>query len=155
AKGLVADLVAANLREHRAFAVDCCGDLRIGGAAGQERTVRVDDPFGGEPVQELALREGAVATSGIGRRCWIGADGRVAHHILDPASGEPAFTGVVQATAMAPTALLAEVYAKTALLAGPDRAASRLPHGGVIVRDDGGVEVFAAERPLQLLGVPA
>ncbi len=150
AKGLLADLLAATLRDRRSFAVDCCGDIRIGGAAGRDRLVLIGDPFGGEqPVHELRLSEGAVATSGIGRRCWAGPDGRLAHHILDPLSGEPAFTGVVQATAIASTALLAETHAKAALLAGPERAADRLPHGGVLVLDDGRVEIVGAGRPLQ------
>jgi thiamine biosynthesis lipoprotein len=148
AKGLLADLVADQLREHPAYAVDCCGDIRIGGRAGLQRRVRVDDPFGGSPLHELKLREGAVATSGIGRRCWVGADGRAAHHILDPASGEPAFTGVVQVTALAPAALLAETYAKAALLAGPKSAERWLPHGGVVVRDSGEVDLIAAAQPL-------
>lgn len=153
AKGLVADLAAEELRGHRTYAVDCCGDIRIGGCAGLERRVRVDDPFGGGPVHELKLGEGAVATSGIGRRCWVAPDGGGAHHILDPASGEPAFTGIVQATALAPTALLAEVYAKAALLAGPKRADEWLPHGGVVIRDGGEVDVIPAEQPLTELAV--
>ena len=73
-------------------------------------------------VFELSRR--AVATSGIGRRSWLGPDGRPAHHLLDPATGRPAFTGVVQATALAPTAVEAEWRAKAAVLAGPDRAAA-------------------------------
>lgn len=146
AKGLLADLLAAELADHLAYAVDCCGDVRIGGSAGLERRVLVDDPFGGEPIDELRLREGAVATSGIGQRCWIGPDGRPAHHLLDPSSGRPAFTGIVQATALAPTALLAETRAKAALLSGPDGAAAWLPQGGVLVLDDGEVEVVAAGR---------
>lgn len=148
AKGLLADLVAAELAEHPTYAVDCCGDIRIGGSSGQERTVRIDNPFGGAPIDELRLREGAVATSGISRRCWVGADGRAAHHVLDPSSGQPAFTGVVQVTALAPSALLAEVYAKAALLSGPERAPERLPHGGVVVRDGGEVFFVGVERPL-------
>ena len=47
------------------------------------------------------------------------------------------FTGVVQATALAPTAAQAEVLAKAAVLSGPARAAEWLRHGGVIVSDDG------------------
>jgi len=31
-------------------------------------------------------------------------DARPAHHLLDPRTGRPAYTGVVQATALAPTA---------------------------------------------------
>jgi thiamine biosynthesis lipoprotein len=146
AKGLLADLVATTLSEQRTYAVDCCGDLRLGGTAGQERRVLVDDPFGGKPLHDLSMGDGAVATSGIGRRCWIGFNGKPAHHILDPGSGEPAFTGIVQATACAPTALLAEIYAKSALLSGPERAAEWLPHGGVLVLDEGTVEVVPPTR---------
>ena len=142
AKGLLADLLADELGGRPAFGIDCCGDVRVGGREGLARRILVDDPFGGPAVHELTLRDGAAATSGIGRRCWRRADGRPAHHLLDPASGEPAFTGIVQATALAPSALMAEVYAKSALLAGPDRAPEWLPHGGVLVYDGGAAEVF-------------
>src|SRR5262249_21167482 len=131
AKGLFADLLAAGL--DGTFAIDCGGDLRIGGAP---REIHVADPFGGPPLPTFPLAAAGVATSGIGRRSWIGPDGRPAHHLLDPASGRPAFTGVVQATAIAPTALEAEVRAKAAVLAGPERAASWLAHGGAVVFDD-------------------
>jgi FAD:protein FMN transferase len=154
AKGLVADLVAAELRDHLTYAVDCCGDIRLGGSAEKERRILVDDPFGRGPIHELKLRGGAVATSGIGRRCWVEA-GVAAHHILDPATGEPAFTGIVQATALAPSAFLAEVYAKAALLVGPERAEDWLPHGGVVVRDDKAVEAIAVRQPLSEAAVAA
>jgi thiamine biosynthesis lipoprotein len=148
AKGLVADLVGAELGGRRAYAVDCCGDIRIGGTAGLQRPVLVGDPFGGDPIHELALSAGAVATTGIGRRRWIGPAGKAAHHLLDPRSGKPAFTGIAQATAIAPSGVLAEVYAKAALLSGPAGAAAWLPHGGVIVDDGGAVEQVQAGRPL-------
>ncbi len=77
-----------------------------------------------------------MATSGIGRRSWLGPDRRPAHHLLDPATGAPAFTGVVQATALAPTAVEAEWRAKAAVLSGPERAGDWLAHGGVVVLDD-------------------
>jgi thiamine biosynthesis lipoprotein len=148
AKGMVADLIADRVQGRRAFAVDCCGDVRIGGTAGQKRVVRVADPFGGEPVHELALSVGALATTGITRRQWVGDDGKQAHHLLDPRSGRPAFTGVTQVTAIAPLGVLAETYAKAALLSGPAGAAAWLPHGGVIVLDDGEVELVGAARAL-------
>ena len=143
----------ASLREQRTYAVDCCGDIRIGGSAGQERAVLVDDPFGGGPVHELRLRDGAVATSGIGRRCWIGADGgcrpphprprqrRAGVHRHRPGdrprAHRPAGRGLREG--------------RPALRARPRR--EWLPHGGVIVRDGGEVEVVAAERPLPQLAV--
>ena len=109
AKGLFADLIAERMRG--SFAVDCGGDLRFGGAP---RRLEVTDPFGGSPLHVFEVRDGAVATSGIGRRSWLDARGRPAHHLLDPATGRPAFTGVVQATALAPTAVEAEWRAKAA-----------------------------------------
>lgn len=148
AKGMLADLVGADLASFDSFAVDCCGDLRLGGRAGAERRVLVEDPRGGKPIGELRLGNGGVATSGTTRRAWTGPDGRPAHQIIDPRRGEPAFTGVLQATAVAPTALLAEVYAKSALLAGPATAAEWLPFGGVIVLSGGEVESIPASSPL-------
>ena len=125
AKGLAADRLAATLADHAAFAIDCAGDVRIGGRAGLARTLRIADPFGGPPVHALQLTAGAAATSGVGRRSWRTAGGAVAHHLIDPATGRPAWTGVVQATAFAPTALEAEILAKTALLRGPQGGRAR------------------------------
>jgi FAD:protein FMN transferase len=141
AKGLLADLVGESLDRHPDYAVDCCGDVRIGGTSGRARRILIEDPAGGGPVHELALSDGGVATSGIGRRSWIGDDGRPAHHLLDPSTGRPAFTGVIQATALAPTAFLAEVHSKHALLSGREVAVDRLPYGGVLVLEGGRVEV--------------
>ncbi|MBS1860483.1 MAG: FAD:protein FMN transferase [Actinobacteria bacterium] len=144
AKGLLADLVGESLSGFESYAVDCCGDLRVGGRSGRARRILVDDPGGGEPLHELRIADGAVATSGITRRAWSDDEGRPAHQILDPATGRPAFTGVVQATAVAPTGLLAETQAKAALLVGPERAAAQLPFGGVIVEEGGAVQVVEA-----------
>ena len=146
AKGLLADAVAATLGRHSTYAVDCCGDIRIGGAGRRPRAVLVASPDSGEPLRTLAIEDGAVATSGIAKRSWIGPDGEAAHHLLDPSTGAPAFTGVVQVTAQAPTAFLAEVYSKQALLSGPELAPARLPFGGVLVLDDGAVEVVEPDR---------
>ena len=142
-KGLLADVLAGALDRHAAFAVDCAGDLRLGGAARLERPVQVASPFEPRILHTFARAEGGVATSGIGRRSWLDARGRPAHHLLDPATGRPAFTGLVQVTALAPTALEAEIRAKAALLSGPDRACDWLPDGGVLVGEDGGFEVVA------------
>ncbi len=136
AKGLLADVLAEELAGHASVAIDCGGDLRLTGADPAVREVTVESPFDGSALHMFRLARGGVATSGIGRRSWLTARGRPAHHLLDPATGRPAFTGVVQATALAPTALEAEVRAKAAVLAGPDGAPAWLPDGGVLVYDD-------------------
>lgn len=148
AKGLFADVLAARLQSHASFAVNCGGDLSIGGAEGIVRPVEVESPFDGRVLHSFGVRHGGVATSGIGRRSWLDRDGRPAHHLLDPATGKPAFTGLVQVTALAPSAIEAEVLAKAAILSGPRHAARWLQHGGVLVRDDGSHELV--EQPVSV-----
>jgi FAD:protein FMN transferase len=148
AKGLFADLLSLELSELPSYAIDCAGDLRLGGTEHIARPVHVASPFDGETVHTFELDMGGVATSGIGRRSWLDADGRPAHHLLDPATGKPAFTGVVQVTALAPTALEAETRSKAALLSGPRRAPVWLPYGGVVVHDDGSHRVLAPGQPV-------
>jgi thiamine biosynthesis lipoprotein len=142
AKGMFADLLARDLSRFPSFAVDCAGDLRLGGADDVPREVHVASPFDGSTLHTFELAAGGVATSGIGRRSWLDSDGHPAHHLLDPSTGRPAFTGVVQVTALAATALEAETRAKAALLSGPQAAAEWLPDGGVVVHDDGGQQVI-------------
>ena len=142
AKGLFGDLLAPVLGGHASYAISACGDVRFGGAAGLVRQVRVQSPFSDEILHTFELLDGAAATSGIGRRSWLDAAGRPAHHLLDPATGRPAFTGIVQATALAPTGVQAESLSKAALLSGEASACEWLPYGGVIVYDDGDFDVI-------------
>jgi thiamine biosynthesis lipoprotein len=136
AKGFIADLAAERLSPAGPCAADCGGDMRVRGA----HEVLVANPFGGEPLASIALCDAAVATSGVDARLW----GSASHHLLDPSTGEPAWTGVVSATALAPTAAEAEALAKAALLAGPETGLGLLRHGGLLVLDDGGVLRAAA-----------
>lgn len=144
-KGLLADVLGEQMAAYDGFAVDCEGDLRVSGAQ-IELTFEVAAPFGSGVLHEFPLSSGAVATSGITKRSWLDR-GRPAHHLLDPATGRPAYTGVVQVTAQAPTALEGEALAKAALLSGPDGAAGWLPHGGVVVLDDLSHAVIAPTSP--------
>jgi FAD:protein FMN transferase len=137
AKGVFADELGALLSSCDAFVVDCAGDIRLGGRAGIAREVHVESPFDESILHTYVMTSGGVTTSGVGRRSWLGLDGAPAHHLLDPATGRPAFTGVVQATALAPTAAGAEMLSKAAVLSGPEAAERWLVHGGLIVYDDG------------------
>jgi len=135
-KGLAADLVARLLDGADRFAVDCGGDLRVGGA----HDVEVRHPLTHTSIHTLHIQNGAVATSGIDTRLWRALDGTPRHHLLDPSTGAPAWTGLISVTALAPTALVAEALAKAALLSGPRGAARWLKrYGGLLVTDDGDV----------------
>ncbi len=144
-KGLAADMLAANLRGYSRFIVDCGGDIRIGGADAlvHPYEVFVEHPITGDRAHVLRLGSGGVATSGINVRIWRDENGHYSHHLLDPASGRPAWTGLVGATALGATALEAETLSKAALLSGPERGRDLLgEQGGLLVHDSGRVELI-------------
>ncbi len=142
-KGLAADLIAADLGGYSRFIVDCGGDIRIGGtdALLHPYEVLVEHPLTGRRSHALRLGFGGVATSGLNVRIWRRGRGGFGHHLIDPATGEPAWTGLVGATALGDTAVEAETLSKAALLSGPRGARETLAErGGLIVHDDGRVE---------------
>jgi FAD:protein FMN transferase len=155
-KGLAADLAAQRLGGYSTCVIDAGGDLRLGGERPLKRLVRIEHPLVDRPAHEFHLDGGAVATSGIKTRLWS-TDGGFAHHLLDPSTGRPAWTGLIQATSLGTTTLEAETLAKMAFLSGPQNAKEILSeHGGVIVFDDGGVEVCgplatSPDRPAEVL----
>ncbi|MFI5005156.1 MAG: FAD:protein FMN transferase, partial [Solirubrobacterales bacterium] len=158
-KGLCADALAHRLAGYTRFVVDCGGDLTIGGVGAQLEPyeVEIEHPLTGEAIRTVRVAAGGVATSGLNVRVWRTPQGGFAHHLLDPSTGLPAWTGLIGVTALAPTALEAETLAKTALLLGPLGARRVLAeHGGVTVREDGDVEEIGpldlARGALQPLG---
>ena len=146
-KGLAADLAIARLgADVRAF-VAVGGDVAVRGAW----PVVVEDARDGHELHRLELDGGAVATSGIQARLWRRDDGRFAHHLLEPATGEPAWTGLVAVTAVGRTAVEAEVLAKSALLRGPLRARRVLRRfGGVLQGEEGQPHVVPAAPVVRL-----
>jgi thiamine biosynthesis lipoprotein len=142
-KGWAADVVAARLERHGRCAVDCGGDVRVAAGGGPCWEVRVRHPLTGGIAHTFRVRAGGVATSGIDARLWEQPGGAFAHHLIDPATGAPAWTGLLTVTALAPTALEADALAKAALLSGPaaGRRLLRARHGGVLVHDNGAVDV--------------
>jgi len=66
---------------------------------------------------EICLRDGALATSGSGTQFFM-HEGRRYGHLLDPRTGWPA-QGVLSATALAPTAALADALSTAFYVLGP------------------------------------
>jgi thiamine biosynthesis lipoprotein len=142
AKGRAADLAAEKAASVLPWAlVDAGGDLRVAGAdvPSEGLEIAVEDPHDATPeLLRLRVTGGALATSSVTARAW--GDGM--HHLIDPRTGLPARTGIVQATVWAPTCAEAEVGAKWALLAG-DETPEGLP--AILVRDDLGVTIGMSE----------
>jgi thiamine biosynthesis lipoprotein len=143
-KGRAADLVAVDLVRAGAWTalVNLGGDLRIGGElpAGGPFAVAIEDPADLErTATTVELGPGALATSSRARRRWS-VDGHERHHLIDPATGSPATTGVAAVTVIDDEATRAEVLAKAALVAGVVEGPALLERAEVpaLVIDDGG-----------------
>ena len=124
AKGWAADQASRRLAHLGATLVDGQGDIAVSGprADGSPWRIGIANPF--EPSENIAIlniREGGVATSGRDARNWL-RDGVLAHHIIDPRTGQPAETDILTATVIAPTVMQAEAVTKTLLILGSDNA---------------------------------
>jgi thiamine biosynthesis lipoprotein len=119
------------------------GDPRAEGRApgGGSWVVGIEHPLRPGLVATVTLRRGAVATSSRVRRAWGPATDR-RHHLIDPATGRPADTGLAAVTVLAARGWQAEVLAKAAFLGGLDRGLALLSAAGadgVAVDDHGGL----------------
>ena len=116
AKGWTSDLAAeAAMLEGLTWSlVSAGGDLRIAGDA-PSIDVRIEDPGDASATAAtLRLATGALASSSTLRRAW----GPDLHHIIDPRTGAPSDSPIVQSTVWAPTCAEAEVLATWTLLTG-------------------------------------
>lgn len=149
AKGWLADRCGALLHAHARWAVDLGGDLRVGGPQARSRpfVVEATAPLRATPAARLVLSSGAVATSGIDRRLWRRPDGAPAHHLIDPATGAPAWTGLLTVTAVAASGEEAELIAGATLLRGPGAIGRLSLSGGLAIDDHGHVHRRPNVRP--------
>jgi thiamine biosynthesis lipoprotein len=129
-KGFAAERVAELLSLAGPSLVSAGGDVAVRGVPAQGTwAVAVD----GGPT--LGLDRGGLATSGSGRRGWLVGAARQ-HHLIDPRTGRPARTDLVQVTAVGDDAVDAEVLATTLFLDGAEAAlAAGVP--AVLVTADG------------------
>ena len=162
-KGLAADLVVDLLMTAgaRGVCINVGGDLRVAGRPedADAWTIRLEEPFAaGRAIGKVRLTDEALVSSWRTRRTWTRA-GRAAHHLIDPRTGEPAWSGVAGVSVIATDAWWAEAFATSLFLLGPDDAPGAVTHAGaeaLVIRDDGarrGFGRFAAlvfdqlERP--------
>jgi thiamine biosynthesis lipoprotein len=133
-KGMAADLLARGLvdRGARTALVGLGGDLRARGEAppGGAWHIPVEDPLDERATAFVwPLVDDAIVTSSVRVRAWTRA-GRRHHHLIDPATGDAARTGVAAVVAAARDAWWAEGVAKSIVVAG-------LPEGRALARASG------------------
>jgi thiamine biosynthesis lipoprotein len=148
AKGFTAQQAVNQLRDLGPCLVDAGGDLAAGSApAGFPGwPVAVSSPWSDENQEPfdlctLWLCNEALATSGIDYRNWQ-LDGRLTHHLIDPASGAPAVTDGLTMTILSDDAAQAEAWATAALVAGSGAGMEALLEAGLaglMVTQGGGI----------------
>lgn len=118
AKGMAVDAALERLQEmgiHNAL-VNAGGDLAVCGLPQDADHWSIAVP-GKDLYWALPLRQGAMATSGVGKRRWLqGKEQR--HHLLDPHTGLPARSGLWSVTVVAGRCVQAEISAKVAFILG-------------------------------------
>jgi len=133
------------------FLLDAGGDLVAHGPGpdGTPWLIGIEDPAGGADLRAVVgLVDGAMATSSIRRLQWV-ADGRSRHHLVDPATGEPADGGLVAVTVAAADPAWAEVWSKTLFIAGRAGIAAEARARGLAawwIAVDGSLEMTPAAR---------
>jgi thiamine biosynthesis lipoprotein len=147
-KGYAIDRGAAILRGRgvRNFMIQSGGDMYVAGHKdGRPWLLAIQDPRGAPNAAfaELALSDGTFSTSGDYERYFL-KNGRRYHHILDPATGEPA-GGTRSVTIVSNLAVFADGLSTGVFVMGPDAGMDlieRLPDvEGVIVPDTGEVRI--------------
>ncbi len=134
------------------FLIDAGGDLVARGSVGDEPwALGIEDPAGGgDPVAAVQIGDGgALATSSIRLSRWQAPDGREVHHLIDPATGEPASLGLVAVSVSHPDPAWAEVWSKALFVEGSGGIAALARSRGLAawwIADDGELSMTPAAR---------
>ncbi|OUM86117.1 MAG: hypothetical protein BAA01_01955 [Bacillus thermozeamaize] len=133
-KGWTAQQLARHLQREHAVPwglVNAGGDLYAWGGYGCDApwTIGISHPLRDRweplrpdmpPAKDIAfiqIRRGAVATSGTMARRWRTPEG-IQHHLIDPRTGRPSQSDLVQCTVISPCLVEAEVLAKVIVILG-------------------------------------
>ncbi len=140
---------------HR-FMLEAGGDLIVQGEApeGGQWHIGIEDPAGSvDPIAVIGLDGGAAVTSSIAVRRWIGPEGSIVHHLIDPATGEATAMALASVTVAAPDPAWAEVWSKALFLAGRRGIGPEARARGIAawwVESDGTCGMTPAARSLTL-----
>ena len=128
AKGYAGELVAAELKSRgvRSAILDLGGNIEAVGMRedGTPWRVGLRNPFGGALLGTVKVTDAAVVTSAIDQRFFTDEAGNRYWHILDPATGAPAASGLASATVIAKSGGRADALSTALFVMGAERAAA-------------------------------
>ena len=128
AKGYAGELVAAELKSRgvRSAILDLGGNIEAVGMRedGTPWRVGLRNPFGGALLGTVEVADAAVVTSAIDQRFFTDEAGNRYWHILDPATGAPAASGLASATVIAKSGGRADALSTALFVMGAERASA-------------------------------
>lgn len=149
AKGYTGDQVSQLLREGGVTSalLNLGGNAQLVGGKpdGSDWRVAVQDPESDGYLGVLSLRDKAAITSGGYERYFVGDDGEVYWHIIDPATGAPARSGLISVTVIGDRGVVCDALSTALFVMGLDKAAEYWRRYGdfeaVFVAEDGSVAI--------------
>jgi thiamine biosynthesis lipoprotein len=121
-KGWTVDRAADRLQGLGPFLVNAGGDIFAYHSPAGQRGWQIDLVHPLKPdlsIARLHLHHRALATSTTAKRRWQQA-GQLKHHLIDPRTGQPAQTDALSVSVIADRTVMAEIYAKVALILGAE-----------------------------------
>lgn len=149
AKGYTGDQVSQLLREGGVTSalLNLGGNVQLVGGKpdGSDWRVAVQDPESDGYLGVLSLRDKAAITSGGYERYFVGDDGEVYWHIIDPATGASARSGLISVTVIGDRGVVCDALSTALFVMGLDKAAEYWRRYGdfeaMFVAEDGSVSI--------------
>jgi thiamine biosynthesis lipoprotein len=125
-------------------------DIGSGGADIGSGGADIGSESGDRPhIAAIAVEHGAVCTSSVAVHRWRDLRGRLVHHLVDPATGEPGGAGLLSVTVAGGDPAWAEVWSKTLFLEGARGIADAARRRGLAawwVTESGSLEMTPGAR---------
>ena len=125
-KGFAGDRAIAVLREAGAKSalLDFGGNIQVLGTKpdGSDWTVGIKNPWGGQPVAAVKLRDACMITSGGYERFFTGEDGKKYIHIFDSKTGRPVENDLESVTIICREGIYGDALSTSLFVMGLDKA---------------------------------
>lgn len=150
-KGYAGDEVIRILKQEgiTSALLDIGGNIQAVGSKpdGSDWRLGLRNPFGEDNLGVIEISDVAVVTSGSYERYFIGEDGKQYGHILNPATGRPAESGLASVTVIGKEGKLCDALSTSLYVMGLDKAIEYWrQHSGfelIMVSEDG--EIYLTE----------
>lgn len=126
AKGYIADKIKEYLLSHgvKSALINLGGNVLAVGKKGEQETfqIGIQKPFAdrNEIISAMAIDDLSVVSSGIYER-YFKKDGKIYHHILDPATGYPYQNGLISVTIISPKSVDGDGLSTTCFALGLEK----------------------------------